>query len=91
MVIVAIVVLIVAVVGASYAYFNAATTSGNITNKINTATATYGTLTVSYPGTDGTISMGTVDLAYSTRTSKPVVQGLLKFTVASSADATIAT
>ncbi len=91
LVILAIVVLIVAVVGASYAYFNAATTSGNVTNKISTATAKYGSMTVTYPGTDGTITMGTVDLAYSTRSSKPVVQGLLKFTVASSAEATVAT
>ena len=87
LVIVTIIVLIVAVVGASFAYFNAATTTGNLTNKINTATAEYGTLSVGYPGTNGSIEMSTIDLPYSTRSSKPIVQRLLKFTVTASADA----
>ncbi len=89
LVIVAIVVLIVAVIGASFAYFNAATVTGNVTNKINTTTAQYGTLTVAYPGTNGTIEMGTVDLPESTKGT--IVQGLLKFTVTADASATIDT
>lgn len=88
LIILGITILIVLVIGASYAYFNAATVSGNVTNKINTATAKYGSLTVTYPGTNGIISMGTIDLPESSKGTN--VQGLLKFTVSLSADATIA-
>lgn len=88
LVIVAIVVLIVAVVGASFAYFNAASVTGNATNKISTTTAQYGTLTVAYPGTNGTISMGTIDLPQSTQATQPIIQGLLKFTVTADVNAT---
>ncbi len=89
LIILGIAILIVVVIGASYAYFNATSVTGNLTNKINTATAKYGSLTVTYPGTDGIINMGTIDLPESSKGT--IVQGLLKFTVSLSADATIST
>ena len=89
-VIIAMVVLIMVVIGASFAFFTAASVTGNSgANSISTTAAKYGTLIVTYPETDGTISMGTVDLPYTTRLTQPIVQGMLKFSVTAAAEANV--
>jgi len=76
--------LVAAVTGATLAFFSANNVQGNsVTNTIVTTSATYGTTTVTYHASNGTISMGIVDLPESTKGVN--INGLMKFTVATTA------
>ncbi len=78
--------LLVAVIGATFAYFSAANVSGNSsTNTITAQTAQYGNTTVTYDGTNGTINTGTLDLKESEKGTD--YKYLMKFTVATTATA----
>lgn len=83
-------IIVIASFSVSYAYLSAQAVTGNDeTNKINTTIAKYGTLTVAYHGTDGTISLGAIDLKYSTKGTP--VTGLLKFKVTGDSTQTVQT
>lgn len=83
--IVGIATLIIAVIGAAYAYFTASGVSGNVTeNNVNVLTASYGALTVTYPN-GSNINMDSVDLPQSGGDAL----GMLKFSVATTAEATV--
>lgn len=77
--------IVVALIGATVAFFTANPVQNNsVTNTITSTTANYGTTTVSYDGTNGTISMGIVDLPESTKGTN--VSRLMKFRVATTAN-----
>ena len=81
------VITILALGGLTYAFFVAGAVAGNSsTNTIVTLAADYGTITITYDGSNGTISVANMDLKESEKGTHK--EYLMKFNIASTATIT---